>query len=91
MTAKDTIAAEMAFMFGERNEGKSTIDYPVHGSKSIVDALVRGIRKNGGQVWLRTHVDEILVEGKFSYRVPSCFRCLEVHCIYSCNSILTAS
>jgi hypothetical protein len=29
MTAKDTLCAEMAFMFGERGAGKGRIDYPV--------------------------------------------------------------
>ena len=64
MTAKDTITAEMAFMFGERNAGHSTIDYPLEGSKAIVDALLRGINKFGGTVLLRSHIDEIVVEGK---------------------------
>ncbi|KAL4858930.1 Prolycopene isomerase [Chlorella vulgaris] len=63
MTAKDTIAAEMAFMFSERNSGHSTIDYPKGGSKAIVAALIRGIEKHGGCVLLRTHVDSIVVEG----------------------------
>ena len=39
--AADTIAAEMAFMFMERNAGRSSIDYPMGGSASIVAALVR--------------------------------------------------
>ena len=55
--------AEMAFMFMERNAGKSTIDYPVGGSRAIVDALVRGIRAHGGRVLLRAPVQEILLEG----------------------------
>ncbi|PRW44291.1 ABC transporter A family member 7-like isoform B [Chlorella sorokiniana] len=63
MTAKDTICAEMAFMFGERHSGETTIDYPVGGSKAIVDALVRGIEKHGGRVLLRSHVEQVLVEG----------------------------
>lgn len=63
MKAKDTITAEMAFMFGERNDGESTIDYPLEGSKAIVEALLRGIQKFGGQVLLRTPVEEIVVEG----------------------------
>jgi hypothetical protein len=42
MLARDTIAAEMAFMFMERNSGRSSIDYPLGGSKAIVDALIRG-------------------------------------------------
>ena len=62
MLAKDTICAEMAFMFMERNESKSTIDYPKGGSGAIVDALVRGIEKNGGQVLLSTPVEQVLVE-----------------------------
>lgn len=64
MTAKDTITAEMAFMFGERNSGGSTIDYPMGGSKAIIEALIRGMQKFGGRLMLRSHVDEIVVEGK---------------------------
>ena len=71
MKAKDTIAAEMAFMFGERNEGKSSIDYPLEGSKSIVDALVRGIKKHGGKVQLRAPVEEIVVEGSSALPLQS--------------------
>lgn len=53
----------MAFMLMERNSGKSTIDYPIEGSRGIVDALVRGIEKNGGRVLLRARVEDILIEG----------------------------
>lgn len=62
MKAKDTIAAEMAFMFMERNGGSSTIDYPIGGSGAIVDALVRGIEKYGGRVMLSSPVDKILMD-----------------------------
>jgi phytoene dehydrogenase-like protein len=62
MLAKDTICAEMAYMFMERNKPGSTIDYPMGGSGAFVDALVRGITKNGGSVMLRTAVQEVLVE-----------------------------
>lgn len=63
MLAKDTICAEMAFMLMERNREGSTIDYPMGGTSSIVDALSRGIEKHGGKIMLRSHVEEILVEG----------------------------
>lgn len=63
MTSKDTICAEMAYMFLERNSGHSTINYPLGGSSAIVAALVRGIEKHGGRVLLRTHVEEVVVEG----------------------------
>ena len=64
MLAKDTICAEMAFMLMERNREGSTIDYPMGGTSSIVDALRRGIEKHGGKIMLRSHVEEILVEGE---------------------------
>jgi hypothetical protein len=53
MGAKDTICAEMAFMFMERNSGKSSIDYPMGGSEAIISALIRGLEKHGGRVMLR--------------------------------------
>ncbi len=62
-TGARVCAPEMAFMFMERNAGTSTIDYPVGGSRAIVDALVRGIRKHGGRVLLRAPVEQILIEG----------------------------
>ena len=48
----------------ERNSGQSTIDYPMGGSASIVNALIRGIEKHGGQVLTRAHVDNIHMEGE---------------------------
>ena len=62
MKAKDTIAAEMAFMFMERNGGESTIDYPMGGGGAIVDALTRGIEKYNGTILLSTHVDKVMIE-----------------------------
>jgi phytoene dehydrogenase-like protein len=49
----------MAFMFLERNSGRSTIEYPIGGSAAIVEALVRGIEKHGGKVQLSSHVEEV--------------------------------
>ncbi|HEY9763114.1 MAG TPA: NAD(P)/FAD-dependent oxidoreductase, partial [Trichocoleus sp.] len=60
MKAHETVAPEMAVMFGERHT--SVVDYPVGGSGAIVDALVRGIQRWGGIVRLNAHVDQILVE-----------------------------
>lgn len=55
-----TIAPEIAFMLGERNQ--SNVEYPIGGSGAIVDALVRGFKKWGGKIRLGTHVEKILVE-----------------------------
>jgi hypothetical protein len=64
MLAKDTICAEMAFMFMERNRPGSTIDYPMGGSGSIIEALVRGLQRHGGRLLLRARVAEVLLEGE---------------------------
>jgi carotene isomerase len=59
LKAGETVAPEIAFMVGERS--RSIVEYPVGGSGAIVDALVRGLRRWGGELRLGTHVDRILV------------------------------
>ncbi|MEM7793868.1 MAG: NAD(P)/FAD-dependent oxidoreductase [Cyanobacteria bacterium P01_C01_bin.118] len=59
MKAQETVAPEMAFMFGER--ANSVIDYPIGGSGAIVDALISGLRRWGGKLRLGTHVHKIWV------------------------------
>ena len=41
LPANGTIAAEVAFMFNEWYKPNSCLDFPVGGSKAMVDALVR--------------------------------------------------
>ena len=60
LKAHGTVAPEVAFMLGERSN--SVIDYPVGGSGAIVQALVRGLEKWGGELRLNAHVEQILVE-----------------------------
>lgn len=60
MKCDDTVAPEMAFMFGERAD--SVIDYPIGGSGAIVDALVRGLKRWGGTLRLGAHVQKIIVQ-----------------------------
>ncbi len=60
LKAHDTVAPEMAFMFGERS--RSVIDYPIGGSGAIISALVRGLEKFGGELRLNAHVEKIMVE-----------------------------
>ena len=45
------------------------LDFPKGGSGSIVDALVRGVRKKGNKVCLNSPVEEILVENDKVYGV----------------------
>lgn len=60
LKADGTIAPEVAFMFGERSA--FGVEYPVGGSTAIVDALVRGLKRWGGELRLLSHVEQILVE-----------------------------
>ena len=39
------------------------LEFPRGGSQAMVDALVRGVEKHGGRLLLRSHVEQILVEG----------------------------
>jgi phytoene dehydrogenase-like protein len=64
LPAHGTSAAEMAFMFAEWYRPDVVLDYPVGGSGAIIDALVRGFTKFGGQLLLSSHVDQILIENK---------------------------
>jgi len=60
LKADETIAAEIAFMFGERNLRK--VEYPLGGAEAIVEAMARGIEKFGGELRTRAHVDKVIVE-----------------------------
>ncbi len=62
LPADGTSAAEMAFMFREWYRPEVVLDYPVGGSEAIVKALVRGMEKFGGQLWLSSHCSEILTQ-----------------------------
>jgi len=59
LPADGTITAEMAMMMGEFYEPNAIMDCPKGGAKSIVDALVRGIEKRGGKIFLNQHVNNI--------------------------------
>jgi hypothetical protein len=61
--ADGTAAAEIGFMFQDWYRPGSCLEYPIGGSQAIVDALVKGLVRHGGQLKLNTHVDSILVDG----------------------------
>ncbi len=59
LTAHGTLAPEVAFVFGERET--ALVEYPLGGSDALVQALVRGLKKWGGELRLKAHVDRILL------------------------------
>ncbi|PIN27072.1 Phytoene desaturase [Handroanthus impetiginosus] len=56
------LSAEMIYMFSEWYKPGCCLEYPLHGSGAIVDALVRGLKKFNGRLSLRSHVENIIVE-----------------------------
>lgn len=59
LKAEGTIAPEIAFMLGERN--RCQVEYPIGGSGAIIEALIRGFKRFGGEIRLNSHVEKILV------------------------------
>ncbi|ONK55562.1 uncharacterized protein A4U43_UnF1600 [Asparagus officinalis] len=57
-----TLSAEIVYMFAEWYKPGCSLEYPLHGSGAVVDALVRGMQKFGGRLALSSHVEEIVVE-----------------------------
>ncbi|MGV2828677.1 phytoene desaturase family protein [Myxosarcina sp. GI1(2024)] len=64
LPASGTVGAEMAFMFAEWYQPGVVLDYPVGGSGAIVEALIRGLTKNGGEIIYNAHVAEIIVRDR---------------------------
>lgn len=62
LPANGISTAEVAFMFADWYRPGVVLDYPIGGSGALVDALVRGLERYGGQLILNAHVEEILVE-----------------------------
>ncbi|XP_061987983.1 prolycopene isomerase, chloroplastic isoform X2 [Rosa rugosa] len=56
------LSAEMVYMFAEWYKPGCCLEYPLHGSGAVVEALVRGMQKFGGRISLGSHVEKIVVE-----------------------------
>ncbi|KAI3810408.1 hypothetical protein L1987_20020 [Smallanthus sonchifolius] len=56
------LSAEMIYMFAEWYTPGCSLEYPIGGSGAVVDALVRGLKKFGGQIYLKSHVENIVIE-----------------------------
>lgn len=65
LPADGTITAEMAMMMGEFYDEDAIMDQPIGGAKAIVDALVNGVEKNGGKIFLNSFVEKVnIVDGR---------------------------
>ncbi|MBD2498132.1 FAD-dependent oxidoreductase [Nostoc sp. FACHB-280] len=62
LPASGTNAAEVAFMFADWYRPGVQLDYPVGGSGTLVNALVQGLEKHGGELQLGAHIEQVLVK-----------------------------
>eukprot|EP00884_Botryococcus_braunii_P015724 jgi/Botrbrau1/2835/Bobra.0125s0042.1 len=50
-------------MFNEWYKPNACLEFPRGGSQALVAALIRGLKKYGGKIYLNSHVEQVLVEG----------------------------
>ncbi|CAM9776710.1 unnamed protein product [Scytosiphon promiscuus] len=63
LPADGTMAAAVIYTIGDLHRPGCLIDYPKGGGGAVIAAMVKGIEKLGGKVELKSHVQEIVVEG----------------------------
>lgn len=63
LPADGTITAAMVYTLDDLCKPGAVLDYPRGGSAAIVEALAAALERRGGTLELRSHVEEILVEG----------------------------
>ncbi len=85
LPASGTSAAEVAFMFADWYRPGVKLDYPIGGSAALVEALVRGLQKQGGELRLNAHVEQVLVEDKRAIGV----RLRNGHVIYARQAVIS--
>ena len=63
MPVQHTNAAAMATLFGEWFRPDACLDYPLGGSAAVVEALVCGLQRHGGDLRCKSRVTEVLLDG----------------------------
>ena len=59
MSMDDTNTAAMATLFNEWFNPEAYLEYPIGGSESVVNALIKGFKKNGGELLLSSKIKKI--------------------------------
>ncbi|KAF5951940.1 hypothetical protein HYC85_009884 [Camellia sinensis] len=52
----------LVYMFAEWYKPGCSLEYPIHGTGAVVDALVHGLQKFVGRISFKSHVENIVVE-----------------------------
>ena len=66
MSMYDTNTAAMATLFNEWFDPNCYLEYPKGGSQAVVNALIRGFQKNGGELLLSSKVENIILNNKIA-------------------------
>jgi len=62
LPADSTLGAAMAYTIGDLHREGALLDYPRGGGGALIDALVRGLTKHGGELALRSHVEQVTTD-----------------------------
>lgn len=62
LPANGTITAEVAFMLEEWTNTEARLEFPKGGSQKLADALAESITRNDGKIYVREHVENIVVK-----------------------------
>ena len=64
LDAAHTQAAPVSYTMGDLHRKGKILDYPMGGMDSLIEALVKGLTNNGGELRLNSRVEKILLEEK---------------------------
>jgi len=64
LDAAHTQAAPVSYTMGDLHRKGKLLDYPKGGMDALIEALVKGLTKNGGELRLNSRVEKLLLEEK---------------------------
>lgn len=62
LDAAHTQAAPVSYTLGDLHRSGAVLDYPMGGMDALINALVQGLKKHGGELRLNCRVDKLLLE-----------------------------
>ena len=70
--ASNTQGAPVAYMMSDLHKPGACLDYPMGGMGSLIDALVKGVEKHGGELRLNSRVERMLLDDAGGTGKPKC-------------------
>jgi phytoene dehydrogenase-like protein len=76
--ASNTQAAPVAYMMSDLHKPGATLDYPMGGMGSLIQALVNGVEKHGGELRVNSRVERMILEDDNGATKSSSPKCVGV-------------